>query len=265
MDKKIVLGLVVAVSAIGLVVFAAISFKPVVPVVNEEATLSGTVSYSKLATLPSGSLIEIQIRDISKEDAPYEIVAYGNIVTDGGDTTVPFEITYSLKNIYSNRVYAVFARATTGSELKGVTDYPIPLFKNEIPIKTVDLTLSVASEKDNGVIKPIDLEGKRFRIVSLNGTKLYGNLAYLLDFSEGFVYSKICNSMFGGFTIANDIIKSQMVSTLKLCPEPSNMMEIEGAVSELFAKGAAISLSQGKMTLSGNGKTLVLEEVLEEI
>lgn len=262
MDKKIILGVIVAIVAIGTVIFTAVSFKPVSTTPEAEKILTGTISPKGTAPFPVGSLIEIEIRDISRSDAPFEIVAQTSIVTDEEKKSAPFELNYKSSDIYPNRVYIVFARVTEGPELKWITDSSVLFMKDNVPIDTVDLVLSTA-RSDKGKVQPADLDGKTFRIVSLNGKEIYEGIAYKFNFKENTVYTKICNSMFGGFTLINDTIKSNMTTTLMFCERPSNMMEIEDVVSDLFSKGANASLSQDTLTLSREENILVLEEVQE--
>jgi heat shock protein HslJ len=120
----------------------------------------------------------------------------------------------------------------------------------------------VASSK-SGSIQLTDLDARTFGIVSLNGKPVYEGVAYKFNFKEGSVYVKICNSMFGGFTLTDNIIKSQMTSTLMSCERTSDIMGIENTVKDLFAKGATISLSQSTLTLSRGATILILEEVGE--
>src|SRR5690554_6277975 len=77
---------------------------------EKAASLSGTVAYRERMALPEGSVIEVQIRDVSLADAPAEVVAQTSITTAGEQVPVPFTVWYDIADIEPGRTYAVFAR-----------------------------------------------------------------------------------------------------------------------------------------------------------
>ncbi len=106
-----------------------------------------------------------------------------------------------------------------------------------------------------------DLNGKAFIITSLDGIPTPVGQEYIVEFANGAVSARICNSLFGDFNIANNIIRATLASTLMFCEEPAGMMDIEFAVSTFLQEGAAIDLSNGTLTLSKDDRDLVLTEV----
>ena len=262
MNKKIIFGVAAAVIFIGVAIYAIAVWEPSSPATEDSgASLSGTVSYRERVDLPAGSLIEVQIRDVSRDDAPAEILAETSVVTQGESAPIPFIINYRSDGIQTDRLYSVFARIFVGHELKWVTDSAISFIENGSPIKNVNLVLSMTGSSGEGMIKPIDLEGKTFRIVSFDGTEVPEGSQYTLEFREGTVYAKICNSMFGGFILENGKIEGTLASTLKFCTEPLGIMDAEDTVNNLFNVGASASFVDGTLTLSGDSGTVILTQV----
>lgn len=263
MNKKVIWGVAAAVIFIGVAIYAIAVWEPSSPAIEDSGeTLSGTVTYRERVALPSGSLIEVQVRDVSRADAPAEIIAETSVVTQGENVPVPFVMNYNPDGIRADRVYSVFARIFVGNELKWVTDSVIPFIQNGSPIKNVNLVLSMTGSSEGETVESASLEGKTFRVISLNGNEVPASSRYTLEFREGSVYAEICNSMFGGFSLGGGKIKGTLTSTLKLCAEPEGIMDVENAVNGLFNAGAAMSFSDdGTLAISGNGKTMILEQV----
>jgi len=105
-----------------------------------------------------------------------------------------------------------------------------------------------------------DLNGKTFRIASLDGIEIPAEQEYLIEFVDGSISAKICNSLSGGFNVTDNIITAYLAQTLMFCEEPAGMMDIEFAVSTFFQEGATIDLSNGTLTLSKDDRDLVLTE-----
>ncbi|MFA5052936.1 MAG: YbaY family lipoprotein [Parcubacteria group bacterium] len=264
MNKKVILGIIVGVIIVAIAIYAIFVWKPS-PSVPEapSAELTGTVSYRERIALPSGSIIDVQIRDVSEEDdnATAKIVAEENIVTSGENVPIPFAIKYNPEDIISGHVYTVFARIFMDDELRWVTDTPTFLLEEEEPIQNVDLMLSATSTSSEGALKTEDLEGKTFRIASYNGVATDLDYEYTVAFSENSINAHVCNAMFGGFALTNSTLRGMLASTLMYCIEPAEMMNIEDALKSLLTSGASASLSGDTLTLSGSGKTLVLTEI----
>jgi uncharacterized lipoprotein YbaY len=263
MNKRIILWAAVAIIIVGIAVYAIAVRKP--PSSNEidliGASFSGTLTYREPVALPAGSLIEIQVRDVSREDAPAEIIAEESIVTEGQSVPIPFTVNYDPNGPRPDRVYSVFARIFTDNKLRWVTDSVTPFLVDGVPIQNVNLVLSMTGSSEGGSIAPTDLDAKTFRVVSIDGVDVPAGSNYTLEFREGSVYAKVCNSMFGGYSLNGGNIEGTLASTLMFCAEPVGIMDVEDAIKSLFNGGASASLSKGLLTLSGGGMAVELSEV----
>lgn len=102
-----------------------------------------------------------------------------------------------------------------------------------------------------------DLEGKKFQMVSINDVAVPTDARYTLEFEDGAMRAKICNTMFGNFTLQDNILKGNMASTLMACVSPDGIMEVESEFGSLVGSGATVSVSGGSLTFSHGGKTAI--------
>jgi len=85
------------------------------------ARVTGMVTSRVRTVLPQDALLQVELADISRLDAPGRTVALREIWTGGRQFPIPFDIPYSSAAIDDNRSYAVQVRVTQGTRL---------LFKN---------------------------------------------------------------------------------------------------------------------------------------
>ena len=85
------------------------------------AGVTGMVTSRVRTVLPQDALLQVELADISRLDAPGRTVALREIWTGGRQFPIPFDIPYSSAAIDDNRRYAVQVRVTQGNRL---------LFKN---------------------------------------------------------------------------------------------------------------------------------------
>src|SRR5512134_1939006 len=87
-----------------------------------EARLSGTVLYRERMALPPDAVIEVRLEDVSRADAPADVLAEQTIAANGRQVPIPFELTYSSARVEPSRRYALRAAIrTAGGELMFAT------------------------------------------------------------------------------------------------------------------------------------------------
>lgn len=79
--------------------------------------LTGTVMYRQRIALAPAAVIEVQLQDISRADAPATILATQTITAAGKQVPIPFELTYDPGALDPRGVYAVSARITLNGKL----------------------------------------------------------------------------------------------------------------------------------------------------
>jgi putative lipoprotein len=81
-------------------------------VVNDTATLSGTISYRTRQALPAGAVVDARLVDASRADAPATPLARAVLVTSGEQVPLPFSLTYAPGVIEKGHRYLVEATVT---------------------------------------------------------------------------------------------------------------------------------------------------------
>lgn len=79
--------------------------------------LTGTVTYLQRIALPPGSVIEVQLQDVSKQDVAAEVIASQTITTAGENVPIPFELSYDPAQIEERFTYALSVRITINGQL----------------------------------------------------------------------------------------------------------------------------------------------------
>jgi uncharacterized lipoprotein YbaY len=85
---------------------------------TDMATVTGTVTYLPRIALPPNAVLEVQLVDVSRADAPAITLASQSIVTGGRQVPIPFELVYNPDQIDPRMSYAVQARISVDDELQ---------------------------------------------------------------------------------------------------------------------------------------------------
>ena len=104
--------------------------------------ITGTVTYRQRVALPADSVIEVQLQDVSRADAPAEIVASQTITTAGENVPIPFELTYDPAQIDPRFTYALRATITLDSELSWTSTEAHLVLTNGQPASGVEVVVS---------------------------------------------------------------------------------------------------------------------------
>lgn len=90
------------------------------------ASVSGTATYRERMALPPGAVFEARLEDVSRADAPAELVASTRAESPGAPP-FRFTISYDPARIVPTHRYAIQTRVTHGEELLFVSDTHTPL------------------------------------------------------------------------------------------------------------------------------------------
>ncbi len=91
------------------------------------ATVIGTVTYRPRIALPPNAVVEVQLVDVSRADAPAIVLASQSIVTGGRQVPIPFELVYNSDPIDPRMTYAVQARISVDGELQFINTRRFPV------------------------------------------------------------------------------------------------------------------------------------------
>jgi uncharacterized lipoprotein YbaY len=124
--------------------------------------LTGTVTYLQRIALPPDAAIDVQLQDVSLQDAPATVIAAERYIAEGRQVPIPFELTYDPAGIDPKHTYAVAARITVDGKLRWINTQRYPVLTRGAPVTDVDIV--VESVGGNA--------GMRSR-ADLNGTVAY--------------------------------------------------------------------------------------------
>lgn len=80
--------------------------------------LTGTVTYRQRVSLPAGSVINVELQDVSRADAAAAVLAAQMITTTGENVPIAFTLTYDPGRIEERFSYAVRAQIHIGGALR---------------------------------------------------------------------------------------------------------------------------------------------------
>lgn len=106
------------------------------------AKITGTVTYGTQTPPPIGAKLELSLEDVSRADAPAEVISVGSITSS---TSPPgaFDISYDPSVLIPNHRYVVRAKILQGDQLLFISDTSPPVFGPsnvthvEIPMRRV--------------------------------------------------------------------------------------------------------------------------------
>ena len=95
--------------------------------------MTGTVTYRQRIALTPEAVVQVELRDVSLEDADVPPLAR-QIIEKPGQVPVAFSLSYAVAAIEPGHAYAVSARITDRGQLQFVTDTKVPVITNGAPL-----------------------------------------------------------------------------------------------------------------------------------
>ena len=95
-------------------------------------TVSGTVFYLQRIALPAGAVVQVQLVDVSRADAPAFVLASQQFVTNGRQVPFSFALNYDTGSIHENGKYTVSAKIYIDGELRWTSDTINPVISNGV-------------------------------------------------------------------------------------------------------------------------------------
>jgi putative lipoprotein len=110
-------------------------------------TVSGTITYLVRMALPPQAVIEVQLQDVSRADAPAAVVALAKFPLGPRSSPVPFLLKYETAKIDPKHTYAVSARILVMGELRFANKEAYPVLTQGHPNKVDLVVLPVGGGK----------------------------------------------------------------------------------------------------------------------
>jgi putative lipoprotein len=225
-----------------------------------QSTLSGTAMYRERMLLPADAAFEASLVDISRADAPAEVLAHTRIESPG-NPPIRFTIAYNPARINAAHRYAIRARIVRGDQLLFTTDtsYPVlgPGESNRVEIL---LRRAGASTTAPGSATAA-LENTYWKLIVLGANPVQGvepqrePHLILQREQKSVTGSGGCNRLTGSYTLDGDRITfGQMAATMMACVRG---MEQEQAFHKALASGTRWQVVGRKLELfDADGKSV---------
>jgi putative lipoprotein len=192
-------------------------------------TVTGTVSYRERIALRPGSVVEIVLQDVSRQDVPAPVLARETI-EPRHEVPIPFELRYDPGAIDERHRYAVRATIRHGDQPIFVTDRVYAVLTRGSPAHA-DLVL-VRSGGGRAPVANAELVGTRWLLRTLDGADVEpGEHPPFLQFSREesgttAFGSGGCNTFRGGCEISGASLSfGHLATTMMACPEPAMALE----------------------------------------
>jgi putative lipoprotein len=217
-------------------------FEPVSAQARAEKAMKGTATYRERMALPPNAVFEATLEDVSKADAPAEVVTRLRIERPG-QPPIQFAFTYDSSRIQPQHRYAVRGRILVGETLLFTTDQQYPVLTsghgNQVALILRRVSAASAAGAPNaasggsGGGSTSSLENTYWKLIQLGDAPVTvaskQNEPHLILNSESrrVAGSGGCNRLTGSYQLNGDRLTfSQMASTMMACLQG---MEIERA------------------------------------
>ena len=107
---------------------------------EEAARVTGSVTYRERIALPPTAVIKVRLADVSRADAPSELLAEQTIAAAGRQVPIPFALAYDQAAIEAAHTYAVQVRIEDDGRLLFISDTHHPVITRDNP-RHVDIVV----------------------------------------------------------------------------------------------------------------------------
>lgn len=227
---------------------------------RSEASLTGTATYRERIALPPGAVFEVTLEDVSRADAPAEVLGRTRMDSPGSPP-FKFSIAYDPARIDPSHRYTVRAKVTHEDRLMFATDTHYPVLSAGQP-SHVDMLMRMPPTSAS-TASTATLENTYWKLMRLGGdTVIVENKQrephFILQAEQKRVAgSGGCNRMMGSYTLGGSKITfSQMAGTMMACPQG---MDLERAFYAALPRVATWRVDGEKLELFDAGGASVAE------
>ncbi|WP_199524115.1 META domain-containing protein [Pseudoalteromonas sp. bablab_jr011] len=208
-------------------------------------TLNTQITYLDRSMLPPGSVLKVQLADVSKMDAKADVISEQEVALKGAP---PYNVAleYDESKIADRHRYSVGARIENQGKLLYISTTHNNPFAEGAQNDVYKVTVSKVSAK-----KPdVTLTNTYWKAVTINGepVKVKTKEPFIQFKEDGSTHGFLgCNSFSGSYDVNNQSLTfNPLASTKKMCIE---QMDIEAAMSALLTATAQFSINGEQLTL----------------
>ena len=222
------------------------------------ATLSGSVTYRQRVALPPDAIVTVRLLDISRADAPADVLAQQTVHAAGRQVPFDFELTYASSDIQANHRYSLRAEIRTPEGgLMWTTDTVAPVLTQGAPTDDVSLMLILVDPTLSAALAGPTWTLARIEAASSETTTFGGGETYTLVFATDGRYGgqADCNRISGTYDQnAESLTLHPGVTTRRACAPTSSFNAVLGHLANVTSH----RISGGELHLrTASGDTLV--------
>lgn len=216
-------------------------------------SVTGTVTYRQRIALPPDAVVTVRVEDVSRADAPADLIGEQVIKTEGKQVPIPFTVAYDRADIEEGHRYNVGARIEDGSgKLLFISDTLIPVITGGKP--TADIEIVVVPVGGSRAPSS-DIVGIVWQWESLRDPSGQSDLdieqpeSYTLELRADGRYQIVadCNTGNGVYTLEDSSLSVKTgAMTRALCPPGS----LSDRFVSLLGNVATYVLADGKLVLN---------------
>jgi uncharacterized lipoprotein YbaY len=124
------------------------------PASAQGPAVTGTVTYLQRSALPPDAVVTVRLSDISKADAPAEVIAEQTIPTQGNQVPFAYILPFDQAQIVDSHTYAVQARIEAGGKLLFINTASYPVITRGNPTENVEVVVEPVSEPQQPATLP---------------------------------------------------------------------------------------------------------------
>lgn len=195
---------------------------------GQPLAVTGDVVYRERIAMPEGAVVKVQVADVSKADAPADVIGE-QVIENPGNVPVKFAVPYDAAKIQPQFTYAVSARIEVNGKLEWISTTRIPVITNGAP--TSDVQVLVQRVGDSATPPANDAAQLVGPVWQWQGTttpveeiKVADPSRYTIQFNaDGTAGIKNdCNSVGATYTVDGQKIEIKLgPTTLMACPPDS--------------------------------------------
>lgn len=111
------------------------------PASAQSPAVTGAVTYLQRSALPPDAVVTVRLSDVSKADAPAEVISEQTIPAEGKQVPFPYTLPYDPAKIVESHTYAVSARIESGGMLLFISTTSYPVITRGNPSENVEIVV----------------------------------------------------------------------------------------------------------------------------